>query len=852
MFWHKAKGNCKCSGIRRKGNCQLRKKCKLRKHRDRNQRRRIKSLPLLTALLMSVSLLGGCGTPEEGTGTEERGIEGAGEMQGADDAGGVAMGRYLEETTDLGDMLSGYNERLYCLEDGSMVITERFADFVRSGDNGVTWETDHRDWRSDMLEENVYLMSIAVSRDDTVGVIYEPEAMKAEEDNDGADADTEAADAEESDAAADEEEDSASEETAAYELKPEVMLIKPDGTQIPVDISVTEDDEYPCEIWSTEEGRMFVTTLGPNIYEVHEDGSSEVFLTVEERPQVISFLGNKMIMDGYYYDSLLIYDMEQEKYIEDEVLDDFIHENYGERSFNGGSWYDLYFFPGEDDILYLAGKKGLHRHVLGGSAMEQVIDGNLTTFNNPAYGLFDMVALDDNEFLALFSGGRLVRYVYHADVPTMPSETIIAYSLEDNTILRRAISIYQNEHPEMYVEYEIGITEDSSVTREDAIKKLNTQIMAGEGPDLLLLDGLPANSYIDKGLLLELSGFASSLNGEEALFENITEAFRTESGIYMLPCEFSIPVVIGDKACVEKLDSLEAIADIVEKLRREHPKEDLLHICSAKGIIRKFTPLCAPAWKTESGEADMQAIADYLEACRRIYEAQMEGLPEEVTEAYEEDNEDWVEWSGMTKEDDDFGIGYDPMSYLLRGNSHAIEIGSASGAYDYSDVTSILYVKGFEDVVTARIAGQCEDVFYVDTLAGINAASAHAGQAQELLRVLLGKENGKFGSFVTNRAAFEYNLLPEKPLDGSDDEIYGYWAMSDEDGNYIEKAVYWMDEAGKDTLRQWVAELKVPYIKDTVLEDAVCTEGITYIEGNQNMEETIDAIKDKISIYMAE
>ena len=35
------------------------------------------------------------------------------------------------------------------------------------------------------------------------------------------------------------------------------------------------------------------------------------------------------------------------------------------------------------------------------------------------------------------------------------------------------------------------MAESDSVTREDAVKKLNTEIIAGNGPDLIVMDGLP-------------------------------------------------------------------------------------------------------------------------------------------------------------------------------------------------------------------------------------------------------------------------------------------------------------------------------------------------------------------------
>ena len=70
------------------------------------------------------------------------------------------------------------------------------------------------------------------------------------------------------------------------------------------------------------------------------------------------------------------------------------------------------------------------------------------------------------------------------------------------------------------------------MTRDDALKNLNTKIMAGEGPDVLVLDNMPIESYINKGLLLDLSTFAGELNGNGNLFQNVVEAVKTDDKLY--------------------------------------------------------------------------------------------------------------------------------------------------------------------------------------------------------------------------------------------------------------------------------------------------------------------------------
>ena len=64
-------------------------------------------------------------------------------------------------------------------------------------------------------------------------------------------------------------------------------------------------------------------------------------------------------------------------------------------------------------------------------------------------------------------------------------------------MLRQAISVYQKQNPDVYVDLEIGMSGEDSVTASDALRTLNTDIMAGKGPDILILDGMPVDEIFD-------------------------------------------------------------------------------------------------------------------------------------------------------------------------------------------------------------------------------------------------------------------------------------------------------------------------------------------------------------------
>ncbi len=59
------------------------------------------------------------------------------------------------------------------------------------------------------------------------------------------------------------------------------------------------------------------------------------------------------------------------------------------------------------------------------------------------------------------------------------------------------------------------------MTTSDAIRTLNTEVMAGEGPDILFMDGLPVNSYIEKGLLADVSDVMNPLISDGKLLKTL-------------------------------------------------------------------------------------------------------------------------------------------------------------------------------------------------------------------------------------------------------------------------------------------------------------------------------------------
>ena len=75
--------------------------------------------------------------------------------------------------------------------------------------------------------------------------------------------------------------------------------------------------------------------------------------------------------------------------------------------------------------------------------------------------------------------GALYSYTYDADASANLNQELNIYALQDSDTLRQAVNIFRQEYADIYVNLEIGMTDDNGVTLEDALKTLSTDILAG-------------------------------------------------------------------------------------------------------------------------------------------------------------------------------------------------------------------------------------------------------------------------------------------------------------------------------------------------------------------------------------
>ncbi len=788
-------------------------------------------------LVLVTGVLGGCGngspaastkgadSTKEGTtsgtqtGTEDTqaGIEGTGNEN-------KAMGRYVESSVDVSEYTT-----LSCgvtqLSDGRFVILDKEAGMLVSEDGGATWRAEAIPGIPDLaaFTKDNYIFTMKADTDGTIAVLSSPNTDGTGDFHTG------------------------------------LILTGPDGSTRTIPELTAAEEGYVHDIWFGPEGRLFAKVMGGSaLYEVDtQSGEMRKYMALLNTPDLIQFQGDYMILLTAK-DGITFYNMKEEKWVDDAVLADFMRQNYLD-DYYCHETFSVYMVPGEENVIYVAGKGGVYRHVIGGTAMEQIIDGGLSTFSNPSISIVNMITLENNEFMVLFSSGRLVRYTYDPNVPTVPDELVTVYSLREEDKVRQAIAQYQAQNPQAFVRYEVGMSGSDAAGREDAIKKLNTELMAGAGPDILILDGLPMDSYIEKGVLLDLSDHISQMTGEQELLPNIVESFRQDGKIYGMPITFDIPAVLGKGDDLAQIHDLVSLADTMERLREENPGQEIISMFSEEVAVKWLLPVSAPAFVNETGNLDTKVLAEYLEEINRIYTASMDGL----SDTLQKYNETRRELYRRSDADDYYMEAYNSLGNVTSEflmNEAVFAAGKLKNTYTFQEVLSVNKVEGYEEMRMAPLDGHCSHVFVPDVITGINASSTHPEDAQAFFDVLMGKEVQQllYDGFVVNKAALESQLSPEWVVlsNGGMNVDYGEISSSIggsmEDGREFTMNIYMPTREEYQELYDIFCKLDTPYIAQPVVEEALVEFGAQYLSGYLSLEEAVQKIKSKVDLYIAE
>lgn len=763
--------------------------------------------------------------------------------------GDKTMGRYVEEEIGRPEEMER-NGGIVRLADGTLQIFDFNQGPFVSQDEGKTWTKKYDDW-SGMVGEG-YFMNAAAAKDGSLFLVYSTyDAVSSEEGE-------EASQEEVSDAERSEQPDTEPTETEDTEVQVEesdmftidchYMFVSPEGETREIMLPFDMDNyELITNCWYTPDGRL-LASQGGAIYEINqEDGSLTVLFETDGDADTACFSDTQMVAftntKAYRFDLVKGELLEQ-----DEELDKFISglTNNGEK---GVYWtsgnYSFLVAMDKDNTLYLACQDGLYQCTAGESP-KQLLQGTLCSMGDPSNGKYGMLVEDGPVFLVLFSSG-LSRFTYDETMPATPDKELKVYSLKKDQTLQQAVSAYQKAHQDVFVKYEVGMSGENGLTAEDAIKALNTEIMAGNGPDVIMLDGLPIESYLAKGMLADLSENLKAAEEKEEFFDNITRVYEEDGKIYAIPTRFRIPLLMGNEEFVSNIQDLSSLSAVMEEMREKNPEGSILSAYTPEILLKMLAIASEPTWSKEDGNLQEETVKEFLTQAKKIYDNEISGISDSEKEEFLNSVRGSDDSSG-TAEETALDISWSILNFLTKSQAQLAIGASQQVSLDFTNVISVPRVK--PEVVYKPLSLQAENVFQAESIVGVSAKAAEPEMAREFVEMLLSYNvmSMQQEPYPVNAASFD--SLFDTDMEG--DGAFGSMGISKDDGSVATLDLYWPNEEEQKGLEQMVRSLKTPYLPGSPIEQAVLEAGVSVLEGNMSVDEGVAQIKQKIQLYLSE
>ncbi|MCM1258573.1 MAG: hypothetical protein NC307_12055 [Roseburia sp.] len=760
-----------------------------------------------TCLFMAVCLaiLSSCGTPStpQVSGETVSGTESPGE-----DGSSAAKGRYMESPKTTPEGLSNL-ENMVRLADGSLGIVDQDSGTVYiSGDEGESWESKDLEPLINVLnQDGAEVTSLAMAADGGIFFSYVLWNSDAVDENGN--------------------------------VTEQCMYVDASGQGRDISVESKLEDYILRGSVFGEDGNLYLVYLSGQVYQVDlETGSLADVMKISGDPMVFTASGDCIICADS--DEVNIYRTSTgEKLEPDSVFNAFVSKELA-AVYQMGILVD----SGEGQI-YTASKSGLYSHVPGGSVMDELLEGGLSNMGDPTRKAVSLLKGKEEGFLVAYNDGEIDSYIYDKDAPAVPEQQLTVYSLLENDTVSKAVSSFRKNHPEVFVKQEIGISDEQSMVAEDAIRNLNASLLSGEGPDIMILDGMPKDSYMEKGQLKDLSGFVEKLKGQGDYFWNILTAYQNEDGIYALPTRFQIPVAIGEKQAVEKMKTLEDLADAVEADREKNPgQRTILGTYAPDELLAILQAASAPAW-IEKGEFKKDAVLSYLTQAQKIYEAEHKNITPEQEQLR-------VQYTTTTE----FGMSYAEYNAMINAAA-AFNILAGESSFIVGNLNSSASVKMLVSLMDsvdtldyAAMPGQAENVFCPKGIVGINAGTKEEDLSYDFLEELFSGQvlkNDLGDGYPVNQKAFDQFFVD--PSGGTNQEGF---AASSEDGVRVDFMIHWPSDQELNRVKEMIGTLTLPGDVESMLKEAVFATGEKVLKGDLTPQEGADEIGQKMELYFAE
>lgn len=532
----------------------------------------------------------------------------------------------------------------------------------------------------------------------------------------------------------------------------------------------------------------------------------------------IDLLNDKLIISDNDTEEIISYDLESGDCIESmEILNEY--NNY------------IIFSEKDSNDIYFKCDEGMYKY--DNNEVELLFNIDNTQLCNTNVGNNDFVVLNDNTILSYGDSkdngrSKIYKYSYgNISLDNMEykdnNEEFVIYSLYENDTIRNYVLNFKDNYPNTSIKYRYGISMDNDVIETDAIATLNTELMAGQGPDVLFLDNLDIDNYYEKGILENITDIVN--NNESSLFTNIIDSYRRDDILYCVPTSFNVPIIIGEN--VSNINNLDALISRCKE-DTDSGEEILLNISSGEDIIDTFYERIFNNILNDDKTLNVEAIENNLNKLKNIYDLTVDNSSIDQEETINNNKE----------------YTNDFISLYLTNKDAKMNICSINSYNQYFFMSAILDKYNCDYTLWNEENG---NYFNGINIAGVNSNSKNKDIAKEFVNSLLNGSyyNTEFSNLSINKEVFR------NTLENMENYSSGVSAMDENgEGDILESVT--MPENYVENIINSIYSLNKAINVNKIILEKVKSEMVSYIEGQSDIDSTLNMIKNNLDIYLSE
>lgn len=509
----------------------------------------------------------------------------------------------------------------------------------------------------------------------------------------------------------------------------------------------------------------------------------------------------------------------------------------GEKYKLPGVSYEFNCFTGIGYDLYLVDSNGLYGYNIGDTDKTQLM--NYVDSDFEFYNIYSLVAINEREFFALYdsidSSNTPAKFI-KVDPGDVKDKKQITFAMvyTDWNVRREVVKFNKSNE-----EYRINIINYNSLYGSEndyyaGLNKLNTDIVSGKVPDIILLENsMPIDSYINKGVLEDLKPY---IEKDEELdidnfMPNIIEAFSVDEKLFTLVPSYYISTLIaktsdvGSKMGWTVQDAIDVLASKPEGTQfiSNVTREDMLNNCMSMAGSQFVD------WKKGVCSFDSDGFIQMLEF--------INSFPEEID---------------STVFTDDYWDNYDSMWREGKVLTAMTQLGDFRG-YNYMEKGTFgekITMIGFPS------ANETGTVIIPTLRIAMSAKSPNKEGAWQFLRSFLTDEYQE--NNVTYGFPISVKRLGELAGEATQKSYY-----IDENGNKVEyDDTYYvggievvippMTEQETEELMEQLYSITEIYKYDESLLNIIKEETAPYFAGQKSAKEVASIIQSRVQIYVNE